>query len=186
MLKKELRLNYTLLRNKLSTEQLHDTSLAIANTLLGLPIWGFDYYHIFLQSPEKKEIDTSLILTVLQGKDKNIVVPKAGGNTILTNYLLTDNTVLVKNRWDIPEPAEGLIVPEEKIDVVFVPLLAFDLKGNRVGYGKGFYDNFLNRCRPEVIKIGLSSFEAVREITDVHEGDIPLNYTVTPNKIYEF
>jgi 5-formyltetrahydrofolate cyclo-ligase len=186
MLKKQLRLNYALLRNNLTTDQLHERSLAIANKLLTLPIWNFDYYHLFLQIPEKKEIDTSFILTILQGKDKNVVIPKVSGNHILINYLLTDNTILKKNRWNIPEPVDGLEVPEEKIDVVFVPLLAFDLKGNRVGYGKGFYDNFLKKCNQNVIKIGLSPFEPAQEITDVRESDIPLNYSITPNKIYEF
>jgi 5-formyltetrahydrofolate cyclo-ligase len=55
--------------------------------------------------------------------------------------------------------------------VVFVPLLAFDKKGNRVGYGKGFYDAFLSKCKPETIKIGLSFFEAEETIDDVFEND---------------
>ena len=69
---------------------------------------------------------------------------------------------------------------------MFIPLLAFDNKGNRVGYGKGYYDNFLSKCTPDVIKIGLSFFEASDEITDVFESDIALDYCVTPNTIYQF
>jgi 5-formyltetrahydrofolate cyclo-ligase len=70
--------------------------------------------------------------------------------------------------------------------VVFVPLLAFDKQGNRVGYGKGFYDRFLANCKPETIKIGLSFFEVENEIADVFNNDIELDYCVTPNKIYTF
>ena len=143
MFKKELRLNYTLLRKEFSEEQLQVASLAIAQNLLQLPIWDYLYFHLFLQIPEKKEIDTTYILTILQAKDKNVLVPKISGTSKLTHYLLTDSTVFKKNRWNIPEPLEGITVPANKIEVVFVPLLAFDLKGNRVGYGKGFYDNFL-------------------------------------------
>lgn len=186
MLKKELRLNYTLFRNKLTKKQLDVASLAIANRLLDLPIWHYTYYHIFLQIPEKKEIDTSYILSVLQGKDKNVIVPKVSGSSKLTNYLLTDNTRFKNNRWNIPEPVDGLEVSAEILEVIFIPLLAFDLNGNRVGYGKGFYDNFLRDCNPDVLKIGLSFFEAVEEITDVHKKDIPLNYCITPEKVYEF
>jgi len=186
MLKKELRLNYLHLRAKTSFEEVTSSSIRISNKLLELPIWSFDYYHVFLQIPEKKEIDTSFILSILHGKDKNIVVPKISKDNELINYLLTDNTVLKKNVWNIPEPVDGLEVPINKIDVVFIPLLAFDLLGNRVGYGKGFYDNFLKRCRADVVKIGLSFFEAEKKITDVGKQDIPMDYCVTPQKIYEF
>ena len=55
-----------------------------------------------------------------------------------------------------------------------------------VGYGKGFYDRFLKQCKKDVVKIGLSLFEAEEEIEDVFENDIPLDYCITPNKIYEF
>jgi 5-formyltetrahydrofolate cyclo-ligase len=72
------------------------------------------------------------------------------------------------------------------LDVVFIPLLAFDEKGNRVGYGKGFYDRFLAKCRPETVKIGLSFFEATPEITDVSPDDIRLDWCVTPEKVYSF
>ena len=60
--------------------------------------------------------------------------------------MLTDNTKIKKNKYNIPEPIDGIEVPNNKLEVVFIPLLAFDEKGNRVGYGKGFYDNMLNKC----------------------------------------
>jgi 5-formyltetrahydrofolate cyclo-ligase len=104
----------------------------------------------------------------------------------MTHFLLTDNTVLRKSSYHIPEPVDGIEINENKIDVVFIPLLAYDKLGNRVGYGKGFYDRFLAKCKPETLKIGLSFFEAENEISDVNESDIKLDYCVTPNKIYTF
>ena len=104
----------------------------------------------------------------------------------MINYLLTDNTVIKKSAWGIPEPVDGIEIDDRKIDVVFVPLLAFDKQGNRVGYGKGFYDNFLANCKPETLKIGLSFFEAENEILGIYEGDIKLDYCVTPKRIYKF
>ncbi|MDP5026727.1 MAG: 5-formyltetrahydrofolate cyclo-ligase, partial [Flavobacterium sp.] len=85
-----------------------------------------------------------------------------------------------------PEPIDGLEVPDAKIDVVFVPLLAYDKQGNRVGYGKGFYDNFLNKCKPETIKIGLSFFPPEEKIDDVSESDVKLDFCVTPDAIFSF
>ena len=104
----------------------------------------------------------------------------------MSHFLLTDYTKIKKNEYNIPEPVNGLPVPSETIEVVFVPLLAFDIFGNRIGYGKGFYDKFLAECKPETIKIGLSFFEAVKQIDDVFESDVKLDYCVTPEKIYTF
>ena len=113
--------------------------------------------------------------------------PKYLVKPLWKNYLITDSTSFKKNSWGIPEPVDGILVPEGKIDVVFVPLLAFDVLGNRVGYGKGYYDTFLNKCRQETIKIGLSFFQAEDDlISDVHENDVGLDYCITPEKVYTF
>jgi len=187
MLKKELRFKYKELRKSLSQEEIESKSLAIANRLLQLNIWDKVYYHLFLSIEEQKEINTEFILQILAGKDKEIVVSKSDfATSSMTHFLLTDNTKFKKNEYNIPEPIDGLDVPVAKIDVVFVPLLAFDLQGNRVGYGKGFYDNFLRNCKPETLKIGLSFFEAESIIEDVSENDIQLDYLVTSEKVYDF
>jgi 5-formyltetrahydrofolate cyclo-ligase len=162
-------------------------SLAIANKVLTLPIWEKTYFHIFLPITEHKEVNTEFILHLLSGKDKEIIISKSDFKTReMTHFLLTDNTKIKKNQYNIPEPVDGLEVPTNKIDVVFVPLLAFDKTGHRAGYGKGFYDKFLSECKPETIKIGLSFFEAEEKIEDVFENDVKLDYCVTPNEVYRF
>lgn len=186
MLKQELRRYYLERRRSLSPQQVEAFSLAIANKLLSLPIWSFEYYHIFLQIARQKEVNTQPILSILYGRDKSVVIPKVSSSNHFTSFLLTDGTRLIKNRWGIPEPADGLEVPAEKIDVVFVPLLAFDRGGHRVGYGKGFYDSFLKDCREGVVKIGLSFFGAEATIDDLHEADRAMDYCVTPEEVYKF
>ena len=187
MLKKVLRFKYKELRKSLSEVEIEDKSLAIANAVLTLPIWDNTYFHVFLPITEHKEVNTEFILHLLAGKDKEIVVSKSDFQTRkMTHFLLTDNTKIKKNAYNIPEPVNGLEVPANKIEVVFVPLLAFDKKGHRVGYGKGFYDQFLSECKPEAIKIGLSFFEAENLIEDVYDNDVQLDYCVTPNTVYEF
>ena len=187
MNKTELRIKYKALRQSLSEEEIEEMSVAIANNLLGLPIWHNTYFHVFLPITEQIEVNTEYILHVLSGKDKEIVVSKSDfASRNMTHFLLTDNTKIKKNSYNIPEPLDGIEVPVTKIEVAFVPLLAFDTNGNRVGYGKGFYDVFLSRCKPETIKIGLSFFEAETTVADVFENDVKLDYCVTPKKIYAF
>ncbi|UOX35051.1 5-formyltetrahydrofolate cyclo-ligase [Flavobacterium sediminilitoris] len=180
MNKKELRKKYKTKREKLTFEEIEDKSLAIANQLLQLDIWDKTYYHIFLPIKEQKEVNTEYILQILAGKDKEVVISKSNfETTTMTHFLLTDNTKIKKNKYNIPEPIDGIEVPSNKIDVVFIPLLAYDKQGNRVGYGKGFYDAFLKTCKPDVIKIGLSFFEPENCIDDIHSNDIKLDYCIT-------
>nr|WP_309759873.1 5-formyltetrahydrofolate cyclo-ligase [Flavobacterium sp.] len=185
--KTELRQEYKRLRHLLSDTDIEEKSLAVANKILTLPIWENTYFHIFLPITEQKEVNTEFILHLLSGKDKEIIVSKADFETRnMTHFLLTDNTKIRKNEYNIPEPVDGIEVPSHKIDVVFVPLLAFDKKGHRVGYGKGFYDIFLSQCKPNVVKIGLSFFEPKELIDGIFEGDVQLDYCVTPDSIYKF
>lgn len=187
MKKSELRPKYKALRKQLSETEIEEMSLAVANKLLTLPIWEKTYFHIFLPIIEHQEVNTEFILHLLSGKDKEIIISKSDFETRnMTHFLLTDNTKIKKNEYNIPEPVDGIEVPSDKIEVVFIPLLAFDKKGHRAGYGKGFYDKFLNECKPETIKIGLSFFDAEELIEDVFEGDVQLDYCVTPERIYQF
>ncbi len=182
MHKKTLRSKYKTLRESLPTDEIEEKSMAIANQILRLDIWDKTYFHLFLSIEEQKEVNTEYILNVLHAKDKEIVISKSDFSTLeMTHFLLTDNTKIKKNKYNIPEPVDGLEVPVSKIEVVFVPLLAFDKKGNRVGYGKGFYDKFLAQCKPDVIKIGLSFFEPEELIEDVFENDVRLDFCVTDN-----
>lgn len=192
--KKALRSKYKVLRQSLTEEEIEDKSLAIANQLLRMDavpslrlVWDKLYYHLFLTIEEQKEINTEYILQILAGKDKEIVISKCDFATLgMTHFLLTDNTKIKKNSYNVPEPVDGLEVPDAKIDVVFVPLLACDKQGNRVGYGKGFYDNFLSKCKLETIKIGLSFFPPEEKIEDVSENDVKLDFCVTPDRIISF
>ena len=186
MLKNNLRIKYLKLRSLLAPNDITEKSLLISNAVLKLPIWDFQNYHIFLPIEKKSEIDTEAIISILLGLDKNVIVPKISSPTQLKHYVLTDNTKFQISRLGISEPIGGIAIKPKKIDVVFIPLLAFDTIGNRIGYGKGFYDRFLNACRPDVIKVGLSFFEAEEEIIDVSAFDIPLDFCVTPYKTYSF
>ncbi len=187
MTKSELRQYYKQLRKKLSQDQIEDLSLQISNQLLSLSIWEKSFYHIFLSIEEHHEVNTDYILNILSGKDKHIVISKSDFSTLkMSHFLLTDATTIKKNEWNIPEPLDGIPIDSNQIDVVFIPLFAFDKVGNRVGYGKGFYDRFLSNCKPETIKIGLSFFEAEAQIQDASQNDIALDYCVTPENVYPF
>lgn len=187
MNKSALRTLYKEKRSDLDQDSLESLSLAIANKALKAPIWNFKTYHLFLPITRHKEIDTSFLLSVLQGKDKDIVISRADFNDgSMRHFLLTEETKIKVSSYGIPEPQSGPEVQTDVLDVVFIPLLAYDLRGNRVGYGKGFYDRFLESCPEHTIKVGLSLFPPCNAIEDVDEGDIPLSMCITPEEIHDF
>lgn len=180
-----LRKEYVQRRQALTLDQVEEYSLQIANKALEIDIWSHSNYHIFLPIEKQKEINTEYLLHILQGKDKNVVISRSNfKNFSMSNYLLTDQTKLTVNTYGIPEPDEnGIAVDEKSIDVVFVPLVAADRFGNRIGYGKGFYDRFLKKCRPDVLKIGLSFFTPLETKIDTNSNDIGMDYIIHRQEI---
>ena len=185
-IRSDLRSHYLKLRSKFTSEQIDDFSIEIVNRCLELNLWNKSVYHLFMASEQNKEIDTAHLLSVLQGKDKQIVIPKILDDHVLEHYLLLDQTPLKMSHWGIPEPQSGIKINSNQIDVVFVPLLIFDLQGHRIGYGKGYYDRFLAKCRKETIKVGLSYFDPIERIENIQSHDIPIDFGITRDRIYEF
>lgn len=99
---------------------------------------------------------------------------------------INEDAVYRSNAFGIHEPVTGDIVDALSVDIVFVPMLVCDMKGNRVGFGKGYYDKYLAACRKDVCKIAFSYFEPVDVVEDATSFDVPLTYCVTPECIYEF
>lgn len=187
MEKQALRKKNKALRQQLSPEEREQYSLEIANRALDLDIWGYDYYHIFLPIERQLEINTQYLLSVLQGMDKHVILSKSDFRSReMHHYLLTDSTRISTNNYGIPEPEGGIKIDPKQIEVVFVPLLAYDNNGNRVGYGKGFYDRFLAKCSKDVIKIGVSYFGAENKSLTTKSTDISMNYCISPKKTYSF
>ena len=187
MNKKALRALYRQKRAAIPPEQQAQLSQQIAQQALRLPIWDKQVFHSFLSIISFGEVDTSYLIHLLQERGKTLVVSRTLMETVRMEHFRYDpSQIEANNKWHIPEPQGGIPVKSEEIEVAFVPLLAYDTKGNRVGYGKGFYDNFLEECKADTLKIGLSFFPAEPLIEDVREGDIPLDYVVTPESVFKF
>jgi 5-formyltetrahydrofolate cyclo-ligase len=114
------------------------------------------------------------------------LVTEIDGYSIMLPVLVNDETEFEKSELGFIQPVAGIDVSPVDIDLIIVPLLAFDKKGYRVGYGKGYYDRFLSNCRADAIKIGFSYFEPVENIADANQFDIPLNFCITHDTIYSF
>ena len=96
-----------------------------------------------------------------------------------------EDTIFEVNDYNINEPINGEQVLAKSIELMLVPLLAFNEKGYRVGYGKGFYDKLIADCSSKMVKVGFSFFEPV-DIDDVNDLDKKLDFCITPHRIYQF
>jgi 5-formyltetrahydrofolate cyclo-ligase len=188
MTKSELRQIFLERRKAFSPAERADKSRRIAElffTSTGLS--ETKLLHTFIPLENRNEVDTSLITHEVWSRSPEIeiAVPRVNFKTGEVESLgYTAEIELIENAWGLREPSGGELVDPETIDLVLVPLVCFDERGYRVGYGKGFYDKFLRNCRPACLKIGLSFFPAVDRIDDVHDGDIPLDRCITPERVY--
>jgi 5-formyltetrahydrofolate cyclo-ligase len=181
----EAREKYKNLRKQLSESEILDMSVKIANNLLKFKIWELKTFHLFMTISENKEVDTKPIFDLLIGKGKEIIIPKININSnTLDSYIFDEKTVFNVSNLGIPEPKNGILF-NGKIDVVILPLLAYDLDGNRIGYGKGFYDKFICNLKSEPLTIGVSFFSPEKSL-ECNNHDINLDYCITPNKIFSF
>ncbi|MFT4031143.1 MAG: 5-formyltetrahydrofolate cyclo-ligase, partial [Siphonobacter sp.] len=165
MMKAEVRNGYKGRRKQLTEEDIRIKSLALGEQLLAT---GFIrdgmFIHVFLPIRKQREVDNWLVIHRIKESypHVHIVISRSLPETFeLNHYELTSSTQMEENQWGIPEPVDTpeRRILDEAIDLVLIPLLAFDKQGYRVGYGMGFYDRFLAKCRLNVLKVGLSFFE---------------------------
>ena len=180
-----LRSHYKKKRLSLTKQEVDDLSQRVCKQLDKLNIWKLKHYHIFISILKYNELDTSSIINKLKSEQKIIIVPKISNNE-LVHIAINDETEFGLNEFGIKEPNDGNHFIIENLDIIFIPLLAFDIEGHRVGYGKGYYDRFLKLTKNSTLKIGLSFFDPINKILDIDDNDVKLDYCVTPKQVHKF
>ncbi|MBN8688448.1 MAG: 5-formyltetrahydrofolate cyclo-ligase [Chitinophagales bacterium] len=189
MIKKDLRRIYKEKRTALSSVEKAklDDLLLIQFQQARLPFIQtlFSYWPM----EQFREPDMHLFTDFMEFSNPELLIayPRTNPATLTMDAVIVDEeTSFAKNSFGVYEPEGTVFLQPADMDMVFVPLLTFDKRGYRVGYGKGYYDRFLAACRPGCVKVGFSFFEPVEEIRDTHEFDVTLNLCITPQSIYVF
>ena len=186
MKKSDLREKYLEKRESLSQDEILALSGKIFNNFSeSFTLKDHQKVHCFLSIPEKGEVNTQLFLNEFFKRDIRVFVPKIYRKKLIS-VEITAETPLLKNSWGISEPESNEDSGESDFDYVLTPLLYCDQQGNRVGYGKGFYDGFFETVNVKTLKIGLSFFSPEQEINDLRENDVPLDYLITPAEVLSF
>ena len=174
-------------RSVLSYKSIEKYSKLITNELM----YNFNFTnkktHLFYPIKENKEVDTWFL-------HKKIILKK--NKFFCSIYNETDKSWdcvqfdpkvdFKETTFKVPVPVNYINSKYNEIEIIIIPLIAFDKKGNRIGYGKGIYDKILAKLNPNCIKIGVSFFEEEKDIINAENHDIKLDYCQTTNKLHKF
>jgi 5-formyltetrahydrofolate cyclo-ligase len=192
--KVDLRKRFLADRNLLTRREARERAAAIGNNLLER--FSFEsqkILHCYLPAKYGREVDTLEIIDKLNRKfeDISILVPFFKGNSNNEIYAakFDGHDILKYNHLNIPQPLNYLkTFNPKRVGAIIVPLISFDLYGNRLGFGGGYYDKLINLLRPDCIKIGLGY-----ELSLYNKGKLPndkhdkqLDYVITEKKVYDF
>lgn len=186
--KNDLRKEYLKLRKNLTPEERKELSTQLLNIFKSsFEPTSFSIIHSFLPIEKQGEVNTNPFIDYFKKCQKTVVIPKSDlSSNNLLHFIYDDSVNLSMNKWGILEPKSGRSIKESKFDMVLVPLVVFDKQGNRLGYGKGYYDKFLSLCKPNCVKIGLSLLEPVKTVLPTEPTDIKLNFCISPSGLHTF
>lgn len=186
MLKADLRKKYLQKRKTLSSDEVFLLSQQIFyNFIQYFKPKKHQKLHVFIPIDKFIEINTQLIVEYCFRNEVRVFVPKVLDDKMISVEIFKDS-IFETNHWGIKEPISTTDAGITDFDFVLTPLLYCDNKGNRVGYGKGFYDRFFDNLSDKTKKIGINYFNPDEVIDDVWEKDIPLDYLVTPTEVLSF
>lgn len=185
-MKKQLRKDIIGSRMAQSDNAVAEKSARIAEKVKTLPEFekaGLVMFYIDF----RKEVMTGELIKYALVNGKRVVIPITDTKNIklIPSELKDFPGDLTPGTWGILEPKEDCVRPVEpsEIDFVIVPGVSFDEKGNRLGYGGGFYDRFLRLTRPDTSFAALAFELQIRDDVCPEEHDYPVHYVVTENRI---
>ncbi|TCP94889.1 5-formyltetrahydrofolate cyclo-ligase [Cricetibacter osteomyelitidis] len=168
---RKIRQNLTALKQQQAEQQITAQALAL--------IVQKQAQHIGLYLSFDGELSTKLLIETLWQQGKSVYLPLlhpfCKGHLLFLHY--TPDTPMLANQFSIPEPQLDVtkIIPINKLDIIFTPLVAFDHKGNRLGMGGGFYDRTLQDWQQKhFIPVGLAHKCQQVDKLPVESWDIPL------------
>lgn len=138
--------------------------------------------HCYVSMNKRREVETQELIIEMLSKEKRIVVPVTNFDSGTLNHVeLNKFEDLETNKWGVLEPESGSQVKPEELDLVIVPMVGGDEQCNRIGYGEGFYDQFLEQV--ECPKIGLLFEQNVVDQIPTEDFDVPMDAIITEKRI---
>lgn len=141
--KKQLRKQILSIRNQLSQEEVTKRSGVICERLAGSRLWS-SCKNVCLYMPIRNEVDVTMLFDTARTQGKKIWLPKVCGD-LMDFYLYDEKTKLVPGKYDIKEPESSDILEGSDDTLVVMPGAVFSKENDRIGYGGGYYDRYLEK-----------------------------------------
>lgn len=185
-IKEKIRKNIYLKRNALPKDEKDLNSKNIFKKLKRTDEF-INSKNIMFYVATRNEVQTENMIKKSLSMGKNIFIPIMINdcNNLISSLLIDFDNELEKNNQGILEPKEEFkrIFPPEKLDLIILPGVAFDCKGNRIGRGKGYYDRFLKKVKPSAAKIALAYEIQIVEKIPKDINDISIHKIITENRV---
>lgn len=172
-MKSEIRTKYLEIRKAIKNKDIK--SNIITKKIINTKIYQ-ESKVIALYKNLSSEVDTNFLIDYSIKNNKTVLLPKVEDNNLIF-YKIEENEKLVKNNFNILEPIPNKKNIYNNIDLIIVPGIAFDKEGNRLGFGKGYYDRFL--CDKQIYKIGICFIEQLTNHIPTNKYDIKMDEVIT-------
>ena len=179
--KKEIRKRYKMLRNGMSEIEVKEKSDRICQNIISSNLFQ-QAEKILAYAPLGNEVDIRSVIEEGWRQQKRIAFPKVFGET-MRYFEISSFSELEEGTFHVMEPVETNPIDWEEA-LVLVPGVAFDFQGNRMGYGKGYYDRFLEG-KPDCKKLGVAYEVQVADQLPTEENDLPMEYLVTEKGVWK-
>jgi 5-formyltetrahydrofolate cyclo-ligase len=138
-----------------------------------------------LYSPIHNEVFTEMVAEQALACGKKLVYPRVNDDA-LEFVEIAGPSDLVRGAFGVLEPRGTNVTPVERLDMVVVPGVVFDLSGHRLGYGRGFYDRALVQCSKECVKVGFAYDSQLVEQLPAVDHDERLSVLMTESRMLTF
>ncbi len=139
--------------------------------------------NIMLYISFKSEVETKSLIKFLLKKKLKVYVPVIIDEKVHPVRLKV-NDKFKKGKFNILEPAKKIKLTNfNLLDIIIIPGICFDKKGNRIGFGKGYFDRFLSKLDKKIIKIGFAFSKQIVKKIPAKKHDIKMDYIITEREI---
>ncbi len=173
-------------RRSLTAEQVQSLSVGVQTNLESLPEYS-EAKVIASYVAQRDEVQTKAIIESALSAGKKVLVPKGDPTSLnLTFHEIHSLDELAPGNFGVPEPSSGSrAIPLMEAQLVLVPIVAWDSDGQRVGYGRGYFDRAL-KSRGPALATGLAFESQHREALPATNSDVPLDIVVTEQGVRRF
>ena len=173
-------------RNQLSKEEYETFSLQVCKKVISLEEYQ-DAQNLLIFYPYLGEVDVVSVALNAFETGKKVYFPKVTGSTTMDFIKVSKITDFQEGYKGIKEPMGNEIFENDNISqktLMILPGSSYDYFGNRTGYGKGYYDRYLENCYTQITKVGVCfELQMLDEIQNVKSTDIPMDYVINENNI---